>query len=55
MAPKLFNGHGQQKLQRKNGALYKTSIGSMSNLMKIVYCIKQNVCDAVGDTIAIFY
>ena len=55
MAPKLFNGHGQQKLQRKNGALYKTSIGSMSNLMKIVYCIKQNVCDAVGETFAIFY
>ena len=55
MAPKLFNGHGQQKLRGKNGALYETSTGSISNLMKIVYCIKQNVCDAVGETFAIFY
>ena len=56
LAPLLFSGHGKQKLQTKNGALYKTSNGSISDLlMKTVYCIKQSMYDAVGDIFIISY
>ena len=56
LAPLLFSGHGKQKLQTKNGALYKTSNGSISDLlMKAVYCIKQSMYDAVGDIFIISY